>query len=153
MRSDSIPRIRPVKSINIIKILQTHYGYSVRQGLGDRAPTDLSKGRGLKERGKGAEHRNPSSRPLPAERTLPVRTVTGQGGGLEDGVKTRGVRLPPQGDKRSQEIHRNEHLDIISGTRNPWNQKGHRVLNHPHNSREDTPKLNLNQPKRTQSRV
>ena len=31
----SIPRVRPIKSSELLKILQKYYGYSARQGRGD----------------------------------------------------------------------------------------------------------------------
>ncbi len=44
MRSGFISKIRPVKSIELLKILQSHYGYSVRQGRGDHVVLFDSKG-------------------------------------------------------------------------------------------------------------
>ena len=44
MRLGSIPKIRPVKSIELLKILQSHYGYSARRGRGDHVVLFDSKG-------------------------------------------------------------------------------------------------------------
>jgi len=30
-----MPRLRPIKSLVLLKVLQKHYGYSARQGKGD----------------------------------------------------------------------------------------------------------------------
>jgi predicted RNA binding protein YcfA (HicA-like mRNA interferase family) len=41
---NSIPRVRPIKSLVLLKILQKYYGYSARQGAGDHIVLFDSKG-------------------------------------------------------------------------------------------------------------